>query len=81
MQDFSGKAEVPYEVENAQIVQHFGASGQSVMLHVVEQEKEVLVIPMKQIFDGIYSAALLLFEGEEEQCYVKEEGTGRQILT
>ena len=39
MQDFSGKAEMPYEVENAQIVQHFGASGQSVMLHVVEQEK------------------------------------------
>lgn len=78
MQDFSGKAEVPYEVENAQIVQHFGASGQSVMLHVVEQEKEVLVIPMKQIFDGIYSAALLLFEGEEKQCYVKEEGTGRK---
>lgn len=48
------------------------------MLHVVEQEKEVLVIPMKQIFDGIYSAALLLFEGEEKQCYVKEEGTGRK---
>lgn len=76
MKEFEGKAEVPEEIENAIIVQHFSETEKGVFLHLYEGgEERYTSYPLKEVLDGVYTAGLLLFAGEKVRgCVYEEEG-------
>lgn len=73
MKEFIGKTAVPYEIENTVLIQYNSGTGKGVFLFLKNDEGRFEGKPMKQIFDGIYTKELLLFEGEEKLCYIYEE--------
>lgn len=75
MKAFSDKVSVPYEIENAVLIQYNSGTSGGVFLFVKNDEGKFTGQPMKMIFDGIFTSELLLFEGEEKVCYIYEEET------
>ena len=75
MKDFVGKVSVPYEIENAILIQHESGTDKGVYVYVSAGDGTYDVEPMKNVFRGIYTKELLLFAGEEKSCYVYEEET------
>ncbi|MCH5251831.1 MAG: hypothetical protein J1F22_02555 [Lachnospiraceae bacterium] len=75
MKDFIGRVAVPYEIENAVLIQYNSGTSKGVFLFVKNEEGQFVSQPMKQVFDGIYTSELLLFAGEEKTCYIYEEET------
>lgn len=78
MKDYVGKVTVPYEIENAVLIQHECGTDKEVFLHVRDNSGEETVEPMRESFDGVYTKELLLFEGEEKSYYITEEESGRR---
>ena len=78
MKDFVGKISLPYEIENSNIVEYRSGTTQNVYLHLEDGEGNTKVVLMRNIFDGVYSYPLLLFEGEEMKIHIREEETGRE---
>ncbi len=77
MKEFTGKVTVPYEIENVILVQYNSGTEKAVFLHTEEGGKEN-VVPMKQVFNGIFTKEILLFCGEEKHCFIEEEESGRR---
>lgn len=78
MKEFIGKTAVPYEIENTVLIQYTSGTDKGVYLYVSTPEGKYEAEPMKQVFDGIYTKELLLFEGEEKNCYIYEEESGER---
>lgn len=78
MKEFTGKLAVPYEIENAVIIQHYSGTDKGVFLHSRTAGGSWQTEPMKKVFDGIYTKELLLFSGEEKTYYIEEEETGEK---
>ena len=78
MKDYVGKVTVPYEIENAVLIQHECSTDKGVFLHLVEKDGTERTEPMRESFDGVYTKELLLFEGEEKTYYIVEEESGRR---
>ncbi len=78
MKDFAGKLAVPYEIENAVIIQHYSGTDKGVFLHSRTAGGASQTEPMKKVFDGIYTKEFLLFSGEEKTYYIEEEETGEK---
>lgn len=76
MRDFVGKIPVPYEIEDAELIQYCSGTDKGIFLHVRGGDGSYGVEPMRKVFDGIYTRELLLFSGEEKTCYVEEEESG-----
>jgi len=81
MKDFAGRVEVPYEIENPAIVQYMTGGAKSVELHLEKQDGSYEILPMRQVFQGIFTAALLLFEGEVRKGFIQEVETGKKSET
>ena len=60
MKDFKGKMEVPFEIENAQMIEWIAAGKGDVYIEI---NKEKLV-PMRKILPDVYCFATILFTGE-----------------
>ena len=75
MKDFIGRAAVPYEIENAVLIQYNSGTAKGVFLFVKQEDGQFAPQPMKRVFDGIYTTELLLFAGEKKTCYIYEEET------
>lgn len=73
MKEFTGKVSVPYEIENTVLLQYNSGTSGGVFLFVKNEEEKFTGHPMKQIFNGVFTKELLLFEGEEKTCYIYEE--------
>lgn len=78
MKEFIGKVTVPYEIENAVLIQYCSGTEKAVFLHLKEENGREVVEPMKQVFDGIFTRQILLFCGEEKTWFIEEEETGRR---
>ncbi|MCR5690921.1 MAG: DUF5717 family protein [Eubacterium sp.] len=81
MKDFAGRLEVPYEIENPAIVQYMTGSAKSVELHLEKKDGSCEILPMRQVFQGIFTAALLLFEGEVRKGFIQEVESGKKTDT
>ncbi len=73
MKEFIGKVTVPYEIENAVLIQYNSGTAKGVFLFEKKEDGKFEGQPMKKVFDGIYTKELLLFGGEERICYIYEE--------
>lgn len=73
MKEFIGKVSVPYEIENAVLIQYNSGTEKGVFLFEKTEAGKFEGRPMKKVFAGIYIQELLLFEGEERVCYIYEE--------
>ena len=60
MKDFKGKMEVPFEIENAQMLEWI-ASGKGDVYIEINKEK---LLPMRRILPDVYCFATILFSGE-----------------
>jgi len=76
MKDFVGKVSVPYEIENAILLQHESNTDKGVYVYVSVGEGKYEAEPMRNAFPGIFTKELMLFAGEEKSCYIYEEETG-----
>lgn len=80
MKDFIGKVEVPNEIEDSVLVQHYSGTTKGVFLFLrKDREQQYEAYPMRQVFDGIYTKELLLFADEEKQGYIYEEEDDRRF--
>jgi hypothetical protein len=80
MQDFTGKVTVPYRIENSVIAVHYSGTAKGVFLFLKKDgETGYESLPMKNIFDGIYTAEILLFADEKKYGYVYEEETDKRF--
>ncbi|MCI5936596.1 MAG: DUF5717 family protein [Eubacterium sp.] len=76
MKDFIGKVSIPYEVENSICVQYFCGRSDRIFLHIKNTDREDDVLPMREVFPGIFTRQLILFRDEQRTCYIEEEQTG-----
>ena len=81
MKDYIGKVKVPYEIENTVLIQYYSGSGRDVFLCEEGPDGKKDAQPMRQIFPGVFTRELLLFEGEEKRCYIYEEESGEKTET
>ena len=77
MKDFAGKIEVPYEIRTPVIVQYYSSTPKGVFFFCKNRAGEYESHPMNKVFDGIYTAAVLLFADETTKGYIYEEETGK----
>ncbi len=77
MKDFAGKLEVPYEIRTPVIVQYYSSTPKGVFFFYKNRSGEYESHPMNKVFDGIYTAAVLLFADETTTGYIYEEETGK----
>ena len=77
MKDFAGKIEVPYEIRTPVIVQYYSSTPKGVFFFCKNRSGEYESHPMNKVFDGIYTAAVLLFADETTKGYIYEEETGK----
>lgn len=68
MKDFKGKMEVPFEIENAQMLEWI-ASGKGDVYIEINREK---LLPMRRILPDVYCFATILFSGETCQYRIFE---------
>lgn len=73
MKDYIGKVNVPYEIENTVLIQYYCSTDRAVFLFEQKDGGGFEPEPMRQVFPGVYIYEMLLFEGEERQCYIYEE--------
>lgn len=73
MKDYIGKVAVPYEIENTVLIQYYSGTDKGVFLCEEKGGGEYEPVPMRQVFPGVHIYEMLLFEGEERQCYIYEE--------
>lgn len=73
MKDYIGKVTVPYEIENTVLIQYYSGTDKGVFLCEERNTGEYDPMPMRQVFPGVYIYEMLLFEGEEQRCYIYEE--------
>ncbi len=78
MKRFVGKVTVPHEIEDTLLIEHYSGTDKEVFLHMREGDKEEVVVPMEQVFDGIYTKKICLFAGEQRTCFVEEEETSNR---
>lgn len=76
MRDYIGKINVPYEIENAVIIQYFSGSKKGVFLFLENDEGTYDSEPMEEVLDGVFTVKLLLFEDEKRKGYILDEETG-----
>ena len=81
MKYYIGKVKVPYEIENTVLIQYYSGSGRDVFLCEEGPDGKKDAQPMRQIFPGVFTRELLLFEGEEKRCYIYEEESGEKTET
>ncbi len=81
MKDYIGRVNVPYEIENAVLIQYYSGTDRGVFLFEERQDEEYESQPMRQVFPGVYIYEMLLFEGEERRCYIYEEETDERTGT
>ncbi len=81
MKDYIGKVNVPYEIENAVLIQYYSGTDKGVFLFEENQDGEYKPQPMRKVFPGVYIYEMLLFEGEERRCYIYEEETEEKTGT
>ena len=78
MKDYIGKVNVPYEIENCVLVQFYSGTDRGVFLCEETSGGQVDSQPMKEVFPGIFTRELLLFDDEEKHCYIYEEETNEK---
>lgn len=78
MKEFGGGITVPYEIRTPVIVQYYSGTPGGVFLFVKNKDGEYVSQPMERVFDGIFTASILLFAGEETKGYIYEEETGKR---
>lgn len=81
MKDYIGKVNVPYEIESAVLVQYYSGTTQGVYLLNEGEEHSTKSQQMKQVFAGVFTREMLLFEGEEKACCIYEEESGEKTDT
>lgn len=64
MKEFTGKAEVPFAVEHADVIQLYSSHKGDIYIELWDGEEKKLTQPMRQVFDDIYVYETLLFRGE-----------------
>ena len=78
MKDYIGKVNVPYEIENCVLVQFYSGTDRGVFLCEETKDGQVDSQPMKEVFPGVFTRELLLFNDEEKHCYIYEEETNER---
>lgn len=81
MKDYIGKVNVPYEIENTVLIQYYSGTERGVFLYEKTEDGNFQPQSMRRIFPGVYIYEMLLFEGEEKQCYIYEEETDEKTDT
>lgn len=81
MKDFIGKVNVPYEIESTVLVQYYCSTVQGVYLLEDGDDINGKSQQMKQVFPGVFTREMLLFEGEEKSCCIYEEESGEKTDT
>ena len=63
MKEFHGKMEVPFEIDNAQMIQWIAAGKGSVYIEINKEK----LLPVQEILPDVYCFAVILFAGEKCQ--------------
>ncbi len=77
MQRFSGKIELPYELQSMYVVQHFSDTKYAVNVKTTDERGNVTTEGMRNIYAGIFVKEVMVFEGETFTYQVIEEETGK----
>lgn len=77
MQRFSGRILLPYEVQNAYLVQYFTNSVLPVSVQIENGQGEISITAMRNIYPGIFVKELMIFEDEQFFYIIREEETGK----
>lgn len=64
MKEFVGKAEVPFAIEHADMIQIYCSHKGDIYIETQDDSGQKMVQPMRRIFEDIYSYETLLFRGE-----------------
>ena len=71
VEDHAGnQVEVPYEIRTPVIVQYYSSTPKGVFFFYKNSSGEYESHPMNKVFDGIYTAAVLLFADETTTGYI-----------
>ena len=68
MKDFKGKMEVPFEIENAQMLEWIASKKGDVYIEINKEK----LLPMRRILPDVYCFATILFSGETCQYRIFE---------